>query len=342
MPLQANTWTSILSAGVTGALSGAAAFGPWGAFAGLITMGIAAWQDQSRLKDERALVINQRDELQAERNRYITSVQSDIGRFRTKFDSTYGEGMYDTYDTLFSKILNLPSGTSTVSDLLESLSLDTVDGIIASSTDGLISQEQLSASISPADVNANYLEYMQSQIRDAETAIGLKFQNQTLREQSIINNYYDSIDQYNLQVAQQFASSFLQQRQVNSEIALQTGEIEAAAGSSGLRQNGRGMTSVQQFQKDMSDLAYYSTMNFAIRQYTGQLESANTGFVEQIASIRNENAQLTEQFTNDFFNAMNDYYAGLGESYNQISDAEQGIKGLNEQIKDYDDAIWFD
>ena len=157
--------------------------------------------------------------------------------------------------------------------------------------------------------------------------------------------YYDSIDQYNLAVAKQFSDAFFQQRQTNIGLAESLGQAETAQAASGIRQTGSGNNQVliQKFQSDMSNAAYYSTLNYAIRQYEGQMSTMNTGLVNQISQIRNENAQLTLQFTNEFFSTMNDYYGGLVENYYyNILDAEEGVEELNKDIADHSEAIWLD
>lgn len=351
-PYITNTWTSISNSFLSGAASGVGmlSFLPganalYGLILGGITAGLTAWQDQTNLKENRNLLLSQREELTRQRNRYISSAQRSISSFRTEFDNSYGEGMFDTYDALFSKVLDLPSGSDTVLTLLSSLSLDNVSGVIGTEVGGKLSEEALTGVISASDINSKYLEYMQNQIQDSETAIGLQFRSQTLRERSILSSYYDSIDQYNLAVAKQFSDAFFQQRQTNIGLAESLGQAETAQAASGIRQTGSGNNQVliQKFQSDMSNAAYYSTLNYAIRQYEGQMSTMNTGLSEQIAQIRNENAQLTEQLTNEFFSTMNDYYGGLVENYYyNILDAEEGVEELNKDIADHSEAIWFE
>lgn len=348
-----NTWSSFSNNLVSGSLSGVtmlatAGITGLGLLGGLVVGGIMAgiglWQDQVNLKNQRSQVRVQREAINEQRNQLITSAQREISSFRSSFDSTYGEGMYDTYDELFQRVFNLPAGSQTVSDLINSLSLDNVAGTITTRAEGAVSDEALTSVLSASNVNSTYLEYMQSQIRDAETAIGLQFQSQTMRERSILNNYYDSIDQYNLAIAEQLSNAFLQQRQTNQSLASSMGKASTAQATSGIRQtgSGRNLTTIQQFQQDMSNLAYNSMLDYTIRQYQGQMETSNRGIIEQISSIRLENAQLTEQFTNDFFNSMNQHYGQLGEYYYGITDAEGSIDELNAEEDRLDAAIWLD
>ena len=346
-------WQSGVNSSISLALQGAtigAAFGWIGALVGgaigLIGGGFLGLFDKNKkieeykgLRDTAIVNMSEATEL---RNNLITDAQRSISGFRTKFDNAYGEGMYDTYDALFKRIFNLPSGSETVSGLLESLSLDSVSGDITTIAGGKLSQAALTGSISASDINSAYLEYMQEMRRDSETAIGLQFRSQSYKENAIIRNYYSSMDDYNLQVAQQFSNAFLSQRSTHVGLAGALGEAEAAQASSGLRQteSSHALTSQQQFQQDLSDAAYYSTLDYMIGQYMAGTSEANTGLIDSIYQIRNENAQLTEQFTSDFLDSMNDYYGSLiKDYYRPISDYDGEIDEYKDQIRDYTEAI---
>ena len=353
--IEVATGSSAFGGMLTGASAGAsigAAFGGIGSVFGGIIGGIAGLftglftqeQKKAEYRGYRDQALIDRMEMTEQRNDLILSAKQSINSFRTSFDTTYGEGMYDIYDDLFSRILDLPSGTKTVSDLLEGLSTDNISGVITTSVLGEngLSEEALLGSISASDVNATYLQYMQETIRNSETAIGLQFQAQSYKETSYIRNYYDSIEQYNLQVAEQFNNAFLQQRanRISGETAM--GEASTRQATSGIRQTGSGtnLTGIQQFQNDLSDAAYYSTLDYMIRQYEIQGNAANDNLIDRVYTIRNENAQITTQFTNDFFQSMNDYYHQLSNNYYEgIKTAEETIEEQNEYIEDLSEAI---
>lgn len=335
---------------MSGAAAGAAALswaGPVGSVIGGLLGGLfgglfSMWSDNERYKSMRNDYMLQREEITQQRNTLIATAQQTIGDTRIEFDATYGEGMYDIYDELFQNILNLPSGTKTVSDLLESLSLDNVSGVINTEVGGQLSLSGAIGSISAADVNSAYLEYMQNQIRDADTLIGLQFQANSQRERSALANYYDSLDQYNLQLAQQFSNAFLQQRQSNLSLEGAMGDASMAQATSGIRQTGSGtnLTAVQKFQRDLSDVAYSSTLSYMIRAYGMQGETMNRNLFDTIYTIRNENLVMTKQFTNNFFSSMNRFYHDLTNSfYYGIKDAEESIDALNKEISSLSDAI---
>ena len=344
---QAATWASV-GASVSGPLAGlGAALGAVaGALFGLVTGGLQDAQLKEQYRGQRDQFIIDRMEAAEQRNDMILQAQSEISAFRTSFDSTYGEGMYDTYNDLFTSILNLPSGTKTVSDLLETLSLDNVSGKIESSLLGedALSSDMLTASISASDVNSTYLQFMQEQIRSSETVIGMQFAAQSYRENSYVRDYFDSMDQYNLQLAEQFSNAFLQQRMNRLSGQSAMGEASTAQATSGIRQTGSGtnLTTIQQFQNDLSDAAYYSTMDYYIRAYQMEGQGAANNLIDQVYGIRNENAQMTIQFTNDFFNQMNSAFNNLEQYYSGIQDKEEEINQYTENINEINEAWGFE
>lgn len=324
--------------GIPGALIG----GFIGGFIGGMIGIVKGDERKKEYRNQRELLMNDRMEATVNRNYLIQDAQRSISSFRQSFDSTYGEGMYDTYGELFGNIFNMSAEQMDVSSLLESLSIDTLSGDITTAVGGKLSEAALTGTLSAEDINAAYLEYMQEQIRSANTVIGMQFEAQSYRENSLVRDYYDSIDQYNMQVAQQFYNSFLQQREANISLEMAMGEASAQQANSGIRQigGGAGSTEMQKFQKDLSDAAYYATLDYAIRSYQMQGESANNNLIDQIYGIRNENAIMTEQFTNDYFNSMNQYYGELINSfYRPIEDYEGSIEEINDEIRDINEVL---
>lgn len=343
--------------GISGAASGAAIGATFGGAGGPIGMGVGAavgiivggimgaWQESENQKAQYYITLNERAAATANRNSNIRAAQSLINRTRVSFDSVYGEGMYDEYDALFQAIFNLPTnsnGIGTVSDLLESLSFDSVSGVITSSVEG-ISENALTGSMSIQDINAEYLNYMKQQIHTADTVLGLQFEANTARENQMISAYFDSVDQYNLQLAQQFDQAFLQYRTENIQNEMAEGEAALSQATSGLRQTGTGtnLTTMQQFQTDLANVAYASALNYQIRAYELSMNAANTDLVNEIYQIRNENAVTTQQALVQSINQYLEFRDQLAEYHSAIHKDEQTIKELNKQAYDQSDAAWF-
>ena len=342
-----NTGVSFASAGaaIGGAISAttAAWLGPVGLGVGLLVGGLlAGWQESEKNKSLFYQYQNERAATTRNRNRNILNAQSLINRTRTSFDTTYGTGMYDEYDELFQTIFNLPSGTQTVSDLLESLSLDSVSGEINTSVLGKLSQSALTGSMSIQDINAEYLNYMKQQIHTSDTVLGLQFQANTARENQMVSAYFDSVEQYNLQLAQQFDQAFLQHRTENLENEMAEGEAAAAQAVSGMRQTGTGtnLTTLQQFQTDLANVAYASALNYQIKAYELSMESMNRDLVNEIYQIRNENAITTQQALEQSINAYNEARDQQREYYYAIKDDEEAILEYNDMMKDASGSVW--
>lgn len=345
-------WNSGLSQGIamagTGATLGAtlfassAAAGPIGAAVGLVVGGLMGlfthFEKQRQYEGLMNDMIINRAETVEQRNELITQAQEYINTTRVTFDETYGEGMYDQYNELFKAVLGMPSGSQTAMDLLSSLSLDSIEGQITSSVSG---KNIVNGVISASDVNSAYLEYMMNSIKDADTAIGLQYQQASYQENSLIRDYYDSIDQYNAQVAQQFASAFLQQRQTNINLEGQIGEAATAQASSGLRSVGSGnnLSAIAQFQKDLSDVAYASTLDYMVASYGTQMKAATNNLIDEVYASRNNIAIMDKQVMSNFFSTMREHFSNLNNSfYTSIKKHEETIKEQNELIEDYSEA----
>lgn len=345
-------WNSGLSQGIamagTGATLGAtlfassAAAGPIGAAVGLVVGGLMGlfthFEKQRQYEGLMNDMIINRAETVEQRNELITQAQEYINTTRVTFDETYGEGMYDQYNELFKAVLGMPSGSQTAMDLLSSLSLDSIEGQITSSVSG---KNIVNGVISASDVNSAYLEYMMNSIKDADTAIGLQYQQASYQENSLIRDYYDSIDQYNAQVAQQFASAFLQQRQTNISLEGQIGEAATAQASSGLRSVGSGnnLSAIAQFQKDLSDVAYASTLDYMVASYGTQMKASTNNLIDEVYASRNNIAIMDKQVMSNFFSTMREHFSNLNNSfYTSIKKHEETIKEQNELIEDYSEA----
>lgn len=319
--------------GGVGAGVGAALGAIFGGLMGLFTRGSKRREYEGLMNE----AITNRSEIVDSRNTLITNAQQTIDLTRSTFDEKYGTGMYDQYSELFNTIFGM-NGSQTVVDLLEDLSLDTVEGKINSSVLGV---NVTSGVLSASDINSAYLEYMMNSIKDADTQIGLQYQMASYQENSLIRDYYDSVDQYNAQIANQFASAFLQQRETNLQLESQIGEAETAQASSGIRQmgGGRNSTVIAEFQKDLSDVAYASSMQYMVNQYKTQMSTAGQNLIDQVYQSRNELASFDKQVISDFIGTMNEHYLNLNNTfYEGIKDSEEAINEYNDLIEDYSEA----
>ena len=337
--------TAALSAGAAISATTAAWLGPVGLVVGFGLGGLlGAWQESERNRSLFYQYKNERAEATRYLNRNIVNAQSLINRTRTSFDMTYGEGMYDQYDDLFQTIFNLPSGSQTVSDLLESLTISTTSGKVEHISNALsnMTRSALTGSLSLQDINAEYLNYMKQQIHTADTVLGLQFQANTARENQIVSAYFDSVEQYNLQLAQQFDQAFLQYRTENIQNEMLEGEAAVAQATSGMRQTGTGtnMTTMQQFQTDLANVAYASSLSYQIKAYELSMEATNRDLINEIYQIRNENAITTQQALEASVNQYNQARDEQREYYYNIKDYTEAIEEYNDEMREASSNVW--
>ena len=339
-----------LSWATTGASIGGGLLSGWGGLIGGIAgllggmwFGWESGKNQARqeIRDLATEAQNDRMEATDIRNQNIQDAQRFISRTRDKFDTTYGAGMYDQYDELFQTIFNLPAGTQTVSDLLESLSTDSISGSITTSADSSLIGSSISDTLSLSDINAGYLDYMRQQIHTADTILGMRFRYNTERENQMIDSYLDSVEQYNLQLAQQFDSAFLQRRMEQASEAMAMGETAVAQANSGFRQTGSGtnLTAIQQFQNDMAEVAYSSMVSYQLRGYQLSMERSNTELVNEVYSIRTENAMTTQEALEG---SIEGYNAAMDEAWKYqgaIDEGEEEIEEYNTNLDEMYEAL---
>ena len=291
-------------------------------------------QAKQQLNEWSAQARNSRMEATVARNRTIQAAQRMISNTRNSFDSVYGEGMYDEYDELFQTKHNQPPPTQTETEQLESLKFDTVSGKITSSVYDSMASSSLSDVLSLKDINANYLEYMKQQIHTSDTVLGMQFAYNTEQENMMIDSYFDNIDQYNLQLAQQFNQAFLQRRSELASAEMAMGEASAAQASSGMRQTGTGTntTNLQRFQNDLADVAYASSINYMLRMYQMQGKRSNADLLADVYAIRYQNEMTTKE-------ALNASIEGYNEAREEQINAAETIKDLEGTIEEYNDQL---
>ena len=205
-----------------------------------------------------------------------------------------------------------------------------------------ITRSALTGSLSLQDINAEYLNYMKQQIHTADTVLGLQFQANTARENQMVSAYFDSVEQYNLQLAQQFDQAFLQYRTENIQNEMLEGEAAVAQATSGMRQTGTGtnMTTMQQFQTDLSNVAYASSLSYQIKAYELSMEATNRDLINEIYQIRNENAITTQQALEASVNQYNQARDEQREYYYNIKDYTEAIEEYNDEMREASSNVW--
>lgn len=335
-------------------VSGTAAFawlGPFAPLAGGIVANISGWVSAltsffnmyNDVKGKRDQLVIDRNETQYDRNKTINTIQQYINNTRSSIDSVYGEGVFDMYDDLFASVFNLDADESTLSDLLESLKLDTTTGTIATTVLGK-GNSAFTESLSLSDINDKYREYMGEVIRGANTAIGKQFQMRTLQEQNLHSNYMDTIAGYNLDLARQFEETFLQQRTQNIAGEMAMGEAYTAQAGSGIRAVGSGqtLTNLQQFQNDLSNIAYAAGLDYMLKDYQMTVANAGKSLTQQITESRLQTAIDTENILVQILQQYNQTNQQLYQGYVSIKEDEETVIEANKELAEMDEFLVFD
>ena len=307
-----------------------------GAILGAFFGGFSARKKHNQqIKDQRESLINQRDAAQSARNDLIYSGKTLVGTTRSNIDSTYGAGTFNEFNDLFAQIFNMPAGTSTLSTFLDNMQYDKVGGLIESSVlDGGFS---MGGQMSLTDISNSYLEYLKGQIGSANTAFGMQIQGMESQEKYLVSDYFDSVDAYNQQVAQQFSSAFLNRKseQVSGELSLGQAAVEQA--SSGIRVDGASsatLTNLQKFQNDLADIAYASSIDYMIKSYEMNMSNTNSSMLQQIESIRRQKNQNTLDAITSIIGGYNSMNSSAGTTMGKIKDQQEYVEETNKGIMD--------
>lgn len=267
------------------------------------------------------------------RNQNILDVQKSISDTKSYFDSTYGSGMFDQYDSIFMEILGMP-GSDSLTTLLANMQLDNVSGVIKSRLSGTATTDMLTSSLSVTDINSEYLSYLQEQLRAQDTTFGLQMQSYAAEDRQIWNSYYSSVSQASLQYAQQFSSAFLNARAENVSAETAMGSASLKQASSGIRQQGSGtaLTTMQQFQNDLSKVAQASTVKYLLKSYGVSLGNANDNVIYQSYQTRQSIKTSTSQQLSNLISQYNSQNATNSKYYSTITDEEAAIDEANQSI----------
>lgn len=328
-----------LAGAATGAAAGSAA-GPMGALIGAAVGAIGGligglWGNKTEVNNFIDQVKTSRNAITRERNTNIIDIQKSIADTRSNFDSTYGKGMFDQYDSLFMEILGMKDKDS-LSAILDSMQIDTVSGVINSRLSDKATEEMLTGSLSVSDINQEYLSYLQEQMRAQDTTFGIQMQSYAMEDSQAWSSYYKSVGQANLQYAQQFASTFLSYRAENVAGETAMGKATLNQAASGIRQqsSGTSLTTMQQFQNDLSKVAQASTVKYLLKSYGYAIDNATDNVIYQSYQRRqNIKASTSQQLSNLIaqYNAQN---SENSKAYMEMVDEETAVDLANDMIAD--------
>ena len=312
-----------------------------GGVVGLVTSWIFGHEQQRENdRNTRNQLINARDEEQNNRNIAIKNAKETIDLTRSNIDNTYGTGTFADFNALFSSVFNMPEGSSSLMQFLNSMDYDTVGGTInTSSVDANVVE---GGAMSLSDIKGNYLEYFRQQLGAADTAFGIQMRQYDAQAMNLVNSYEQSIDSMQLQTAQSFANAFLnrQAEQIQGEQSMGQASLQQA--TSGLRQtagSGQVLTNMQKFQNDLADIAYASLLDYSVKSYEASAKNTMSDMQYQMYSIRASKNQSIQSALASAINSYNQANSSSKTSKKSIDDSEEFVTETNEEIIDYSESL---
>lgn len=349
-------WTSSLSTAVNWATAGASLVGPQFAWLGasvgaLFGLGVGMANHNTESDKIIDAAKDQRKQVTQTRNRYIRDFRRLYDQTRTDFDTTYGAGLFDTLETDFKKILNL-EGSDTLANVLGSLSYDSVSGEI---TDRLFQTKDTngnsrfteedykiftSQSFNVKDFGQEYVRVLEERLRAADTQFGLQMQSLSQQEREAISGYESAMAEMNIAIAQNFQNAFMSRLQESQSEQLAMGDASLRQATSGIRQtdSGRNLTVAQQFQQDLSKVAYVTTLNMLYESTLLSAKDQARNMMSNIYQTRNSIAIGTVGQVNALNKTLQDWQEQQIGAADVILDAEHAVDSLNETIDDTADG----
>lgn len=360
----ANTGTSLAASGVTlgnalfgtgtqlvsGAAAGTLGALTWGGalgFAGLIIgigLGIYSHNQAQDAKIEQYMI--RREAATRDRNRAIRDFKRVYSATKTDFDTKYGSGLFDTLNLDFQKLIGITNDKALASVLTE-MSYDNVSGKITTYLSDVITDAErdkfTSNTFNLQDFGKEYIRVLGENLRKADTEFGLQMQSLSEQEKSLIEDYQGAMAEARLQIANSFRDAFFnRQSQLISEHSTM-GQASVAQATSGLRQtdSGANLTIQQEFQMDLSKVAYVSAMDYYIQQYTVSAENRTRQLMSNRYQIRNSIAQGTKAAQAAINSAIQQANENTIATMDTVKSKEGEVDVYNEAISDANDSKFF-
>lgn len=294
---------------------------------------------------------NERMVVTQKRNTAIKNIQSYYKNTRSSFDNKYGTGMFDRLDTSMNKVLNWTDSGKNMKDIFDALEFDKVSGEISTrlvgTGDNQMTEEEymdfMTSTFSLTDFNAEYLNYIEEELRRADSAFGLEMERLSEMERSAIEGYESDVNAINVQLAQQFQAAFMSRRQEQVSEEMSSGQVSVAQSTSGIRQKGSGINQsiIQEYQEDLSKAAYASALNYLVVGMDLSIQQASDNLMQSIYSTRNSIAIGTKQTLNALEQDLRQNLETQQQAAGSITDMEEAIDTYNETIEDINNDMFF-
>ena len=322
-------------------------------------------------KDKAVFVKTERDSLQAkmisnrnslygsaetamnDRNKNLSELKRLGNSMKMQFDYNYGSGMFDELQGAISQILGLSDGKK-IYEVLSSLNPDTVVGELAnrlvyndanvfSDTSAFTSDDYrniLEKTVSLGDLGSEYTRYIVEKAQQSGTT-QIEFQNLSKQMEDAQEDYLKSMTDLGSEFTKMFSDAFLSKVESDIESEMNIGASEAK--SSGFKnRNGSASTKYQKVRKDISDVAYLTTIQMYQKSLESQISTLQTSRQRAYYEYQRHILTMQNKIESDMNESLNNYIYGVGKGLSAAEELEfteassiAGAMAYNEKIGEY-------
>ena len=322
-------------------------------------------------KDKAVFVKTERDSLQAkmisnrnslygsaetamnDRNKNLSELKRLGNSMKMQFDYNYGSGMFDELQGAISQILGLSDGKK-IYEVLSSLNPDTVVGELAnrlvyndanvfSDTSAFTSDDYrniLEKTVSLGDLGSEYTRYIVEKAQQSGMT-QIEFQNLSKQMEDAQEDYLKSMTDLGSEFTKMFSDAFLSKVESDIESEMNIGASEAK--SSGFKnRNGSASTKYQKVRKDISDVAYLTTIQMYQKSLESQISTLKTSRQRAYYEYQRQILTMQNKIESDMNESLNNYIYGVGKGLSTAEELEfeeassiAGAMAYNEKIGEY-------
>ena len=322
-------------------------------------------------KDNAIFVKTERDSLQAkmisnrnalygsaetamnDRNKNLSELKRLGNSMKMQFDYNYGSGMFDELQSAISQILGLSDGKK-IYEVLSSLNPDTVVGELAnrlvyndtdvfSDTSAFTSDDYrniLEKTVSLGDLGSEYTKYIVEKAQQSGIT-QIEFQNLSKQMEDAHEDYLKSMTDLGSEFTKMFSDAFLSKVESDIESEMNIGASEAK--SSGFKnRNGSASTKYQKVRKDISDVAYLTTIQMYQKSLESQISTLQTSRQRAYYEYQKQILTMQNKIESDMNESLNNYIYGVGKGLSTAEKLEfeeassiAGAMAYNEKIGEY-------
>ena len=245
-----------------------------------------------------------------DRNKNLSELKRLGNSMKMQFDYTYGSGMFDELQGAISQILGLSDGKK-IYEVLSSLNPDTVVGELA-----------------------NRLVYNDANVF-SDTSAFTSDDYRNILEKTV------SLGDLGSEFTKMFSDAFLSKIESDIESEMNIGASEAK--SSGFKnRNGSASTKYQKVRKDISDVAYLTTIQMYQKSLESQISTLQTSRQRAYYEYQRQILTMQNKIESDMNESLNNYIYGVGKGLSTAEKLEfeeassiAGAMAYNEKIGEY-------